>query len=62
MYAAEQILYRPMISCIARVIVLRHTGPIVSFVSESANLVRAFLEADKIAEGAEHPLPPLMSS
>jgi len=28
----------------------------VSFVSESANLVRAFLEADKIAEGAEHPL------
>ena len=56
MYAAEQILYPPMISCIARVIVLRHTGPIVSFVSESANLVRAFLEADKIAEGAEHPL------
>ena len=28
----------------------------MSFVSESANLVRAFLEADKIAEGAEHPL------
>ena len=26
------------------------------FCKESANLVRAFLEADKIAEGAEHPL------
>ena len=56
MYADLENLCPPMISCIARVIVIRHTGLIVSFICESAHLVRAFLEAEDMAKAAEHQL------